>query len=142
MLFLFLLLIALHNSYFFLYKQKRYRIYFITVFYTLAYIVILIRIAVAIDLIVLAIEDHRSVESISNYDKAIFLGLETVATYAKISMGFFVVAAMIILTLQVRQKFIDSIITIQWWLYFGVTVWTGILILSACIFEYLVLECI
>ena len=35
--------LAAYNSYFFLYKQKRYKIYFITTFYGLAYVVILSR---------------------------------------------------------------------------------------------------
>ena len=43
-----LLGIAIYNTYFFLYRQKRYRIYFITVFYVLAYLVILFRLALAI----------------------------------------------------------------------------------------------
>ena len=43
-----LLAMAIYNTYFFLYKQKRYRIYFITAFYVLAYLVILFRLALSI----------------------------------------------------------------------------------------------
>ena len=43
-----LLAMAIYNTYFFLYRQKRYRIYFITVFYVLAYLVILFRLALSI----------------------------------------------------------------------------------------------
>ena len=43
-----LLAMAIYNTYFFLYRQKRYRIYFITVFYVLAYLVILFRMALSI----------------------------------------------------------------------------------------------
>ena len=43
-----LLAMAMYNTYFFLYRQKRYRIYFITVFYVLAYLVLLFRLALAI----------------------------------------------------------------------------------------------
>ena len=43
-----LLSMAIYNTYYFLYRQKRYRIYFITVFYVLAYLVILFRLALSI----------------------------------------------------------------------------------------------
>ena len=43
-----LLAMAIYNTYFFLYRQKRHRIYFITVFYVLAYLVILFRLALSI----------------------------------------------------------------------------------------------
>ena len=47
-IYLFLLAIALYNSYFFLYKQKRFRIYFISVFYGLAYVILLTRLVLSI----------------------------------------------------------------------------------------------
>ena len=49
-IFLFSLLLALaaYNTFFFLYRQKRYRIYFISCFYGLAFLVIITRIALAV----------------------------------------------------------------------------------------------
>ena len=47
-LYMFLLALALYNTYFFLYRQKRWKIYFISVFYGFAYIVIIVRLALAV----------------------------------------------------------------------------------------------
>ena len=103
-LFILLLAFAVYNTIFFLSRQKRYRIYFITVFYALSYIVIIIRIARAALLIsyYVNIEELRSDQQRANSATVLFLGLEIVATYAKICLGFFQVAAIIILTLQVK----------------------------------------
>ena len=73
---------------------------------------------------------------------AIFLGLEITATYAKISMGFFQVVAIVILTLQVKQKYVESIDSISWWLYLSVTVWCSCLILGMFIFFITILTCL
>ena len=54
-----LLLIASYNTYFFLIKQKRYRIYFITVFYMFAYLVSLSRLALASMLVLVASDYSR-----------------------------------------------------------------------------------
>ena len=53
-LFTFLLLFAVYNTIFFLCKSKRYRIYFITFFYVLAAIVILIRLILATMIVAIA----------------------------------------------------------------------------------------
>ena len=52
-----------------------------------------------------------------------FLLLLVGATYAKVFMGFFILAPIIILTIQIKQKYTESIDRIAWWLYFGITVW-------------------
>ena len=103
-LFILLFAFAVYNTIFFLCRQKRYRIYFITVFYALSYIVIIIRIALAALLIsyYVNIEELRNDQHKANSATVLFLGLEIVATYAKICLGFFQVAAIIILTLQVK----------------------------------------
>lgn len=49
-----LLVVAIYNTYFFLCKQRRYRIYFITVFYSTAYVVILARISIALAVLIVA----------------------------------------------------------------------------------------
>ena len=72
----------------------------------------------------------------------VFLGLEITATYAKICMGFFQVVAIIILTLQVKEKYTESIDTITWWLYLGVTVLTGCLVLGFVIFLCFIILCL
>ena len=96
-----LLTMALYNSYFFLYRQKRYRIYFIMVFYVFAYIVILMRISLSIMLIAIASNFQEYVDDRGKGVNAVltFLVIEIGATYAKICMGFFQVVAIIILTL-------------------------------------------
>ena len=72
----------------------------------------------------------------------IFLGLEIIATYAKIIMGFFQVVAIIILTLQVKQKYVESIETISWWLYLGVTILSSCLILAFLAFLITIAVCL
>ena len=47
-LFTFLLCMAIYISYFFLYRQKRYRIYFVSCFYGFAYVIILARLTLAV----------------------------------------------------------------------------------------------
>lgn len=76
----------------------------------MAYIVILSRLALAIMQTVLAltVDDDRRDKTMS---RSVTLGgllLEILATYAKICMGFFQVAAIIILTLQVSQRYSES----------------------------------
>lgn len=97
-----LLAMALYNSYFFLYRQKRYRIYFIMVFYVFAYIVILMRIALSLMLIVIAnnFDEYLADKGEKGVNAVLtFLVIEIGATYAKICMGFFQAVAIIILTL-------------------------------------------
>ena len=103
----FLLAIALYNTFFFLYRQKRYKIYFITVFYGTSYIVILVRSVLALIMVIVASDfaSYQADESKASKMLAIFLTLEIAATYAKIIMGFFQVVAIAILTLQVKQKY-------------------------------------
>ena len=48
-----LLIFAIYNTYYILYRQKRYTIYFITVFYVLTYLVTLFRLALALQLIII-----------------------------------------------------------------------------------------
>ena len=71
-----------------------------------------------------------------------FLALQISATYAKISMGFFQVAAIVILTIQVNQKFIESIDRISYWLYFSITVWIICLIVGLVIFIVYIAHCL
>ena len=52
-----------------------------------------------------------------------FLLLLVGATYAKVYMGFFILAPIIILTIQIKQKYLESIDRIAWWLYFGISLW-------------------
>ena len=139
-----LLLMALYNTYFFLYKQRRYKIYFITVFYALAFMVLVFRVALSILLVIVAFdyETYREGLASTSHMLIIFLGLEILATYAKIVMGFFNVAAIIILTLQVKQKYVESIDTITWWLYFGVTIWCSSLVLSVIVFVSYLVHCL
>lgn len=86
-----LLGVAIYNTYFFLIKQRRYRIYFISVFYSTAFVVILARIALAVIVLIVAFNFNDYVDDFSKRSKTltIFLGIEIVATYAKITMGFF-----------------------------------------------------
>ena len=80
-----ILALAIYNSYYFLYKQKRYRIYFITTFYIFATLTILTRLILSIILSYI----------FSNYDSyltqtslfeikpvLVVLILEIVATYS------------------------------------------------------------
>ena len=53
-------------------------------------------------LTIVAFNIERYRDKPTNTTIATFLGLEIVATYAKIGLGFFQVAAIIILTLQVK----------------------------------------
>ena len=72
----------------------------------------------------------------------IFLALQIGATYAKIYLGFFQVAAIIILTIQVNQKYAESIERISFWLYFGVTAWTICLTIAVVIFVTYIAHCL
>lgn len=143
-LFTLLLTFAIYNTVYFLFQQKRYRIYFISIFYVFAYIVIVIRLALALMLTFVAyhIERYRNDKELAERATVVFLSLEIVATYAKIGMGFFQVVAILILTLQVKEKFAESIDTISWWLYFGITIWTAMLIIGVVIFIATVLSCL
>ena len=47
---------AFYNTYSFLFQQKRYKIYFITMFYVFSYIVIIVRISLAIMIFRIAID--------------------------------------------------------------------------------------
>jgi hypothetical protein len=58
-IYVFLLGMAFYNTYYFLCKQKRYRIYFISVFYGLAYVILLTRLATAIIQTDLAFDPNR-----------------------------------------------------------------------------------
>lgn len=57
-------------------------------------------------------------------------------------MGFFQVAAITILYFQVKQKYLDSMDSISYWLYFGVTVWNVMLILGITIFMSILNRCL
>ena len=48
-----LLIFAIYNTFYFLYRQKRYTIYFITVFYVLTYLVTVFRLALALQQIII-----------------------------------------------------------------------------------------
>ena len=132
-----LLGLAIYNTCFFLYKQKRYRIYFITVFYVLSYIVILVRIALAI-LVLMIAANGTHYESEQGTFMFVGLTLEIVATYAKIMIGFFQVGAIVILTLQVRELYLEHINRISFWTYFIITVGNGMLLLGVVIFSIVV----
>ena len=71
-----------------------------------------------------------------------FLGLEIGATYAKICLGFFQWAAIVILTIQVKQKFSDSIDTISKWLYIGITIWCASIVSGVIIFGCYIERCL
>ena len=57
-------------------------------------------------------------------------------------MGFFQVGAIIILTLQVKQKYTESMESISFWLYFGITVWSCLIVLGVSIFMVYVAKCV
>ena len=139
-----LLALTIYNSYHFLYKQKRYRIYFISAFYTMAYIVILSRLAFAImqTVLALSVDDDRRDKTMSRSATLGGLLLEILATYAKICLGFFQVAAIVILTLQVSQRYSESIEQVSYWMYFGVTVWNICIVLSVFIYAMVLLHCL
>ena len=142
-MFFFLLVMALYNTYRFLYQQKRYRIYFISMFYIFAYFVIIIRIAIAVMVVYIASDfvDYEEDDKRASNTIYVFLTFEIIAAYAKVCMGYFQVAAIIILTFQVKQIFQDSIDSISKWLYFGMTCWCIGLIIGAIIFTLYVLIC-
>ena len=52
------------------------------------------------------------------------------------------VAAIVILTLQVWRKYAESIETISYWLYFAVTVWDVLLILAFIAFISYIVHCL
>ena len=63
------------------------------------------------------------------------------ATYAKISLGFFQVAAILVLNLQVRQKYVGKMDQITLYIYTGMSIWVGLLILSVIIFMIVLSNC-
>ena len=70
-----------------------------------------------------------------------FLLLLVGATYAKVFMGFFILAPIIILTIQIKQKYTESIDRIAWWLYFGITVWNLAWFIVLIIYTLYMTEC-
>lgn len=135
-----MLAIALYNTFFFLYRQKRYKIYFITMFYVTSYIVVLARLVLAIITLIVAYNTYLA----EGRSKLILISLaiEILATYSKIIMGFFQVAAMVILTLQVKQKWVEKIDTISFWLYFGVTAFNLLIVLGFILFFFFYVRCV
>ena len=71
-----------------------------------------------------------------------FVILQIVAAYAKICLGFFQAAATIVLTLQVKQKYTETIDKISFWLYLGVTIWNASLVFSVTIFCGILFQCL
>lgn len=57
-------------------------------------------------------------------------------------MGFFQVGAIIILTLQVRQIYSESMEQISFWVYFAITVFSCLVVLAASIFILFIANCI
>ena len=110
----------------------------------MAYIVILSRLAFAImqTALALSVDEDRKGKTMSRPATLGGLLLEILATYAKICMGFFQVAAIVILTLQVSQRYSESIEQISYWLYFGVTVWNICIILAVFIYAFVLLHCL
>lgn len=47
-----------------------------------------------------------------------------------------------ILTLQVKQKNVDSMDTISYWLYLGTSIWTASIVLGVIGFVIYIFECI
>ena len=101
-----MLAMAVYNTVYFLYKQKRYKIYFICVFYVVAYIVIFSRLTISVILTVFAFNPDKFYTDDGKIEKNmtvyILLVIEIIATYSKIIMGFFQVGAIVILTMQVK----------------------------------------
>ena len=80
--------LAIYNTFYFLIRQGRYRIYFITCFYGFAFIVIICRLVLAIVLLCV-IFDYSSEYDLSGRTLLTFVALQIVAVYAKICLGFF-----------------------------------------------------
>ena len=142
-LFMLLLLLAVYNTIFFLFRQGRYRIYFISCFYGFSYIVILMRLTLAIMLTCVIFNYANNGDKLTEKTLQTFVTLQIIAAYAKICMGYFQVVAIVILTLQVKQKYTDQIDKISYWLYFAATVWNACLVtamLSFCIILFKCLE--
>ena len=72
----------------------------------------------------------------------VFLVLEIIATYTKICLGFFQVAAIVILTLQVWRKYTDQLDAISFWLYFGISIWNGCLVIGCVVFISYIGHCL
>lgn len=83
-----LLALAVYNTIFFLFKQGRYRIYFISCFYGFAFIVIVVRLVLAVMLTAIVYKYANGTE-LSPSTLQTFVTLQIVAAYAKICMGFF-----------------------------------------------------
>ena len=140
-LFASLLALAIYNTFYFLYRQRRYRIYFITCFYGLAYLVIVIRLILAIIVTIVSFK-HSPGDKVSDTVFLTFVALQIGAAYAKILLGFFQVVAIVILTLQVKQLYPEKMDKISFWLYLSVTVWNSCLVLSVIIFCCVLIHCL
>lgn len=111
-------------------------------FYVTSYIVVLGRLALALITLIVACNFDTYVTEERGRVVSIFLAIQIVATYSQIIMGFFQVAAIVILTLQVKQKWVDQIDTISFWLYFGVTMWNLALVTGFILFFWFFAKCI
>ena len=109
LLYCMLLCLVIYNIYWFLYKQQRFRIYFISSFYTFAMLVIILRLA-QYNLLMLVFYSDSS--QIKRQEKTLVFAeaFDAVASYMTICVGLFQIVAMIVLTKQL-QRFDDDKLT-------------------------------
>ena len=103
-LYLFTLLSMAYITYWFLYRQQKYRIYFISTFYTLSGAQVFLRLVFTV-LVLVFTEQYDAVWLFNTEPKAkmllAVLCIEAFATYAKVSIGLLLAAAIFLLTNQV-----------------------------------------
>ena len=137
-----LLCLAVYNTVFFLILQRRYKIYYIMTFYVLSYVLIACRLVVSALILVLAFQHDTSYNTQSSMYVLVILVFEIGATYAKIFIGFFQVIAITILTLQVKQKHLNKMRKISYWLYLLVTAWNVAILLAVIGFITFLMLCL
>jgi len=94
--YLLLLILAIHNTYAYMYKQKRYKVFLLSAFYTCSYFVIITR--------MLSFWGFILYYNKSNQCSALFGNtMDSVSTYTKLILGFFQCTNMIELVLRIRM---------------------------------------
>ena len=100
-LYILTLLFMAYITYWFLYRQQKYRIYFISSFYTLSGALVFLRLVLTI-LVLVFTEQYDATWQFNTEPKAkmllAVLCIEAFATYFKVSIGLLLAAAIFLLT--------------------------------------------
>jgi hypothetical protein len=135
-----LLILSIYNIYWFLLKQGHSQILFIRSFYTLATIIIFMRLCEFSMLLIplLANDSTQTSEEYLVFSEA----FDSLATYLTICVGLFQIVAMIVLTMQLRRADENKVKNYESRLYCGARVIAAIVTAAALADTLLSLFCV